>query len=71
MRLRRVSAFLIALSLLSAAHAAHAADVLVIPVAPTLDRPTIVSLGVQILITAGDDHDASITVRYRPAGAST
>ena len=35
-----------------------------------LDRPTLVTLGVQLLIPGDDNHDASVAVRYRPAGTS-
>jgi len=46
---------------------AHAGDVLV-PGAALLDPPTILSLGVQLLIDGDDDHDAEVTVRYRALG---
>ena len=49
---------------------ARADDVLHVGAA-SLDRPTLVALGVQLLITGDDDHDATVTVRYRAGGAST
>ena len=33
-----------------------------------VDPPTIITLGVQVLIHGDDDHDASIAVRYRAMG---
>ena len=36
-----------------------------------LDRPTLMALGVQLLITGDDNHNATVTVRYRPGGAAT
>src|SRR5207253_10747708 len=47
---------------------AHADDVLH-PGAVNLDRPTLVALGVQLLISGDDDHDAQVAVRYRVAGS--
>jgi hypothetical protein len=35
-----------------------------------LDRPTLLNLGVQVLISGDDNHNASVTVRYRESGAS-
>jgi MYXO-CTERM domain-containing protein len=36
----------------------------------TVDPPTVVSLGVQLLVTGDDDFDATVSVRYRePAGS--
>ncbi len=35
-----------------------------------LDRPTLITLGVQVLIHGDDDHDAAIAVRYRATGES-
>src|SRR5439155_7763176 len=49
---------------------AHADDVLH-PGAVNVDRPTLVTLGVQLLISGDDDHDAAVTVRYRETGAGT
>ena len=34
-----------------------------------LDPPTLVTLGVQLLVSGDDDHDAPVAVRYRAAGA--
>ncbi len=36
-----------------------------------LDRPTLMALGIQLPITGDDDHDASVTVRYRVVGDTT
>jgi hypothetical protein len=36
-----------------------------------LDRPTLMALGVQLFISGDDNHDASVTVRYRPTGSPT
>jgi hypothetical protein len=35
------------------------------------DRPTVVTLGVQLLVSGDDDHDAQVSVRFRPIGTST
>ncbi|MBK7402794.1 MAG: hypothetical protein IPJ34_42860 [Myxococcales bacterium] len=48
---------------------ARAADLLV-PGALNVDPPTVISLGVQLVITGDDDGDAKVTLRYRPKGAS-
>lgn len=53
--------------LLALATTARADDVLH-PGTVVLDTPTVVSLGVQLLITGDDDHDAEVRVRYRPTG---
>jgi len=58
-----VGAALSALLLLSAA-STRASDVLV-PMQVVLDPPTLVTLGVQLLISGDDDHDATVTVRFR------
>ncbi|HVW24399.1 MAG TPA: hypothetical protein VHC69_03475 [Polyangiaceae bacterium] len=55
---------------LTSVHSAHADDVLHVGTA-SLDRPTLVALGVQLLITGDDDYDARVTVRYRVHGSST
>jgi hypothetical protein len=39
--------------------------------AVAVDRPTLVALGVQLMISGDDDHDAQVSVRYRPVGAPT
>jgi len=54
---------------LSLAAHVHADDVLH-PGGVTVDRPTLRTLGVQLLISGDDDHDAQVGVRYRPVGAS-
>src|SRR5438874_1243548 len=35
-----------------------------------LDRPTVVSLGVQLLISGDDNFDATVAVRYRKQGTT-
>jgi hypothetical protein len=35
-----------------------------------LDRPTLMNLGVQVLISGDDNHNAAIAVRYRKVGSS-
>src|SRR5256885_13849638 len=47
------------------------ADDVLHPGAVNVDRPTLVTLGVQLLISGDDDHDAAVTVRYRRTGAGT
>ena len=49
------------------ARSAAADDVLHVGAA-NLDRPTLITLGVQLLVTGDDDHDAQVAVRYRAAG---
>ena len=51
-------------------HDAVADDVLH-PGALVLDRPTLVSLGVQLLVSGDDNHTAEVGVRYRALGTST
>lgn len=38
---------------------------------PTLDAPTVITLGVQMLITGDDNYNASVTVRYKKSSDST
>ncbi len=38
---------------------------------PTLDRPTLTSLGVQMMITGDDNFDATVTVRYKKSSDTT
>ncbi len=45
------------------------ADDVLHPGGVNLDRPTLVTLGVQLLISGDDNHDAQVGVRYRPLGA--
>src|SRR6185436_6388303 len=52
------------------ARAAGADDALHVG-AVVLDRPTVITLGVQLLISGDDDHDAQVAVRYRPVGTPT
>lgn len=47
------------------------ADDVLHPGALNLDRPTLMALGVQLLITGDDDHDAKVGVRYRAVGDPT
>lgn len=61
----RRTGLLVALVLLS--KSAFADDVLK-PGQPKLDPPTLVALGVQLPITADDNHNATVTMRYRPMG---
>jgi hypothetical protein len=57
------------LVLLAAAAPARAANSLTV-MDPTLDMPTVVTLGVQLLITGDDNFNATVTVRYRVTGTS-
>jgi hypothetical protein len=57
-------------ALLVAARLAHADDVLHVGSA-NVDPPTLGSLGVQLLVSGDDDHDAQVGVRYRPLGSGT
>lgn len=56
-------------SVLLATGVARADDVLHAG-APTLDRPTVVSLGVRLPLTGDDDFDSTVTVRVRLQGGS-
>jgi hypothetical protein len=58
-------------ALLAVAPRAHAVDDVLHPGAVNVDRPTIITLGVQLLITGDDNHDARVAVRYRPTGDPT
>jgi hypothetical protein len=48
---------------------ARADDVLHVGSA-SLDRPTVITLGVQLMVSGDDDHDARVSVRYRVHGSS-
>src|SRR6188508_3755193 len=48
---------------------AHAGNTLAITDSK-LDPPTVISLGLQVLITDDDDRDAKITLRYKPTGSA-
>lgn len=48
---------------------ARADDVLHVGMAQ-LDRPTLIALGIQLLITGDDNHNATVSARYRVAGAT-
>ena len=39
--------------------------------AVNVDRPTIVTLGVQLLVSGDDNHDARVAMHYRPTGTPT
>lgn len=67
---RMVRGALALLVLVLSAGAARADDVLH-PGAVELDRATLVSLGVRMLIGGDDDLDARVELRYRPAGDPT
>ncbi len=45
------------------------ADDVLHPGAVNVDRPTLRTLGVQLLVSGDDNHDAQVGVRYRPLGA--
>ncbi len=60
---------LVLLAVLAAPIRARGDDVLH-PGAVNLDRPTLVTLGVQLLIAGDDNHDARVGIRYRPLGAT-
>lgn len=59
--------YLLSLLVLLLAPTARADDVL-LPGSVVLDRSTVVTLGVRLLVSGDDDHDASVQLRYRPAG---
>ena len=69
MRALRRSTLLTGLAALLIAGQAHAGNTLSI-VSINLDRPTIVALGVQMLIAGDDNFNATVAVRYRPTGGS-
>src|ERR1039457_2735774 len=46
------------------------ADNVLHPGTPMLDRPTLTALGVQLPITGDDNFNATVSVRYRPSGAT-
>lgn len=52
---------------LAASRTARAGDTLAVGEL-RLDRPTLVTLGVQLLVSGDDDHDATVAVRYRESG---
>src|SRR5690349_21438416 len=61
-------AILVGLAVLGAmAGGAHAQNALTITEVRT-DRPTLHTVGVQVLISGDANHDAAIGVRWRPAG---
>src|SRR5205823_5982951 len=67
-RSMRRPAVIVALGLVFAARAG-ADDALHTGVV-NLDRPTVVALGVQLLISGDDNHNAQVAVRYRAAGTA-
>jgi hypothetical protein len=54
-----------------AAPALVLADDVLHPGTLNVDRPTLVTLGVQMLISGDDDHDAHVGVRYRQLSTTT
>jgi len=68
MNLTRVAAFLGCASALSVC--SFAADVVLHPAAPTLDRPTLTSIGIRMPVTGDDNYNAAVSVRYRKAGST-
>jgi hypothetical protein len=46
------------------------ADDVLHPGAASLDPPTLVALGVQLLITGDDNHSATVALRYRKTGTT-
>jgi len=46
------------------------ADDVLHPVEVRVDRPTVVTLGVQLPLTGDDNFNAAVTVRYRQAGSA-
>ena len=73
MRLHRLTALaahvvLVAAPIVLVAPRAHAGNVLGI-VDTKVDPPTLIDLGVQVLISGDDNHDATIGLRYRKTGA--
>ena len=60
----------LSLALTSVASPARADDVLHVGAAK-LDPPTIISLGVQLMVTGDDDYNASVTLRYRKSGEAS
>ena len=67
-RVVRSALLLVLLPFLAIPCSARADDVLH-PGTLNLDRPTLVTLGVQLLVTGDDDHDARVGVRYRAVGS--
>lgn len=62
--LLQVSGALAGVLISASAHAGNTLSIIDVK----LDRPTIVALGVQMLIDGDDNHNASVTVRYRKTG---
>lgn len=62
--------FALAPALALAPVTARAADLLTV-VETVVDRPTVISLGVQVRISDDDDRDATVGLRYRVAGESS
>src|SRR4051794_19516874 len=46
------------------------ADNVLHPGAPVVDRPTLMTLGIQLPVTGDDNFNAAVTVRYRQAGST-
>jgi hypothetical protein len=66
---KRFAAFMPLAAFLLAPSLARAADALGVGVA-SVDPPTLVSLGVQLLITDDDNGNAAVAVRYREQGSA-
>jgi hypothetical protein len=64
----RLRSTLLALPLLLSVSPARAGNDLVVSEAK-LDPPTVISLGVQLLVSGDDDFDAKVDVRYRKTGS--
>src|SRR5689334_22432112 len=47
------------------------ADNVLHPGTPVLDRPTLITLGIQLPISGDDNFNGKVTVRYRKAGTAT
>jgi len=67
MRSATLHAFIF-VTMITVANHAWADDVLH-PGAVNVDRPTLLTLGVQLLVSDDDNHNAQVGVRYRPLGA--
>jgi hypothetical protein len=65
----RFRSILFALPLILSVSSAQAGNDLVVSEAK-LDPPTVVSLGVQLLVSGDDDFDATVDVRYRKTGTT-
>ncbi len=46
-------------------------DNLIHPTTPVLDRPTLITIGIQLPVTGDDNYNAAVSVRYRKTGDAT